>query len=90
GGASMQHTAINPVYDETAFGQRRKSATRFLPTGDPVWMAKAIANAVEMEKLPLRLPLGSDTVRNVTAAIEGRLQEIRGQAELAAQTDARD
>jgi hypothetical protein len=32
--------------------------------------------------------LGSDTIRNVTGAIEKRLGEIKGQADLAATTDA--
>jgi NAD(P)-dependent dehydrogenase (short-subunit alcohol dehydrogenase family) len=90
GGASMQHTAWNPVYEDTAFGQRRRNGRSGLPTGDPVLMAKAIANAMERETLPLRLPLGSDTVRNVGGAIESRLNEIRSQAEFAATTDARD
>jgi NAD(P)-dependent dehydrogenase (short-subunit alcohol dehydrogenase family) len=90
GGASMQHVTPLPYYDETPFGQRRKSGAKGLPAGDAVLMAKAIANAVEQGKLPLRLPLGSDTVRNVGAAIESRLAEIRSQADFAAQTDAVD
>lgn len=88
GGASMQHTSWNPVYDDTAFGQRRRNGRQGLPAGDPVLMAKAIADAVERGNLPLRLPLGSDTIKNVTSAIESRLAEIRSHAELAATTDA--
>jgi hypothetical protein len=53
-------------------------------------MAKAIANAMEQDTLPLRLPLGSDTVRNVSAALESRLSEIRSQAAQAAETDAKE
>jgi NAD(P)-dependent dehydrogenase (short-subunit alcohol dehydrogenase family) len=90
GGASMQHTAWNPVYEETQFGQRRRNGRGGLPIGDPVLMAKAIANAMEQDSLPLRLPLGSDTVRYVSAALESRLNEIRSQAEVAAETDAKD
>jgi NAD(P)-dependent dehydrogenase (short-subunit alcohol dehydrogenase family) len=90
GGASMQFTKMLPEYDDTPFGQRRKNGRTGQPTGDAAKMAVAIADAMEMDKLPLRLPLGSDTVRNVSAALESRLAEIQGQAEAAAKTDASD
>lgn len=87
-GASMQHAKALAAYDDTPFGQRRKSGARGVPVGDANKMAKAIADAMELPSLPLRLPLGSDTIRNVTTAIEARLAEIRSQAEKAALTDA--
>ena len=90
GGASMQFTKMLSEYDETPFGQRRKQGRAGQPVGDAAKMAVAIADAMDLEKLPLRLPLGSDTIRNVSAAIEARLAEIKSQTEAAATTDACD
>lgn len=88
GGASMQHATPLDAYDETPFGQRRKAGTRGQPIGDSDKMGVAIAEAMDQPKLPLRLPLGSDTVKNVSGAIEARLAEIKSQTERAGKTDA--
>jgi NAD(P)-dependent dehydrogenase (short-subunit alcohol dehydrogenase family) len=88
GGASMQHAKPMEVYDDTPFGQRRKSGVRGQPTGDPDKMAKAMADAVERGFFPMRLLLGSDTIRNVRANLDKRMAELDDQEQLAAETDA--
>lgn len=90
GGASMQHARPMPEYDDTAFGQRRKSGQRPRPVGDADKMAVVIADSIEWDKQPLRLPLGSDTITNVTRAIESRLAEITSLADIAVTTDSDD
>ena len=91
GGASMQHATPLAAYDETIVGERRRATTgpgRRLPTGDPDKMAEAIIEAMDHPPLPLRLFLGSDTIRNVRAGLESRLAELTAQADRAGQTDA--
>ncbi|WP_020662509.1 oxidoreductase [Amycolatopsis benzoatilytica] len=44
--------------------------------GDPVRAAEAILTALAAEETPLRLPLGSDAVENISAALESARTEL--------------
>lgn len=77
GGALVQSEAMD-AYEETA-GQTRKMITSIDGTqpGDPAKAAGAILTALDAEKTPLRLPLGTDAVEG----IEGKLDSVRSEIE---------
>ena len=56
--------------------------------GDVMKAGRVIIEAVEGEKSPFRLPLGSAAVRYVTEQMNARLAEIRAWQELSVRTDA--
>jgi hypothetical protein len=53
-------------------------------------MAARIIASADMEPAPLRLVLGSDAYRFVTAALSNRLAEVEAQADTAPATDWAD
>ena len=55
--------------------------------GDPAKAGDVLIDALESENPPLRLLLGSDAVKIVRAALEGRLQELDHWADVSARTD---
>jgi NAD(P)-dependent dehydrogenase (short-subunit alcohol dehydrogenase family) len=58
------------------------------PKGDPAKFAAAVMTAVDSAPPPRRLVLGSDCFAAVHAALAVRLQEVEGQRDTAARTDA--
>jgi len=60
------------------------------PAGDPAKMAARIIASADVEPAPLRLVLGSDAHRFLTAALNSRLAEVAAQAETASATDWTD
>jgi len=60
------------------------------PAGDPAKMAARIIASADVEPAPLRLVLGSDAHRFLTAALSRRLAEVAAQAETAPATDWTD
>ncbi|UZF72510.1 oxidoreductase [Amycolatopsis mediterranei] len=75
-------------YAETA-GRRRKEndSSHGHQPGDPARGAEAIVTAVESDKPPFRLLLGSDAVKTVRAELEGQLAEVNDWADLSVTTD---
>ncbi|GAA4739149.1 SDR family oxidoreductase [Modestobacter marinus] len=55
--------------------------------GDPARMAAAMIASVDQSPAPLRLVLGSDSWAAVTASLEARLEQVRGQRATAGATD---
>ena len=55
--------------------------------GDPAKAGDVLIDALESENPPLRLLLGSDAVKIVRTALEGRLQELDRWADVSARTD---
>ena len=58
--------------------------------GDPAKMAARIIASADLEPAPLRLVLGSDAHRFLTAALSSRLAEVQAQAATAPATDWTD
>ena len=55
--------------------------------GDPARMVAAMIASVEVSPAPLRLVLGSDSWAAMTASLESRLEQVRGQRATAGATD---
>ena len=75
-------------YDQTSGKTRKENLvnTRQQP-GDPRKGGALIAEAVDMDNPPLRVLLGSDAVKFVTAQRKAQLEEAQAQAEFAARSD---
>lgn len=75
-------------YDQTSGKTRKENLvnTRQRP-GDPRKGGALIAEVVDMDNPPLRVLLGSDAVRFVTAQRKAQLEEAQAQAEFAARSD---
>ncbi|MFI5606547.1 SDR family oxidoreductase [Amycolatopsis sp. NPDC051903] len=58
-----------------------------LALGDPVRMAQLMIATADQSPAPRRLVLGSDAWTAMTAALEARLEDVRGQKEVAFSTD---
>jgi hypothetical protein len=58
--------------------------------GDPARMAARIIASADVEPAPLRLVLGSDAHRFLTAALSSRLAEVQAQAATARAADWTD
>ncbi len=58
--------------------------------GDPQKMADTIIQTVDEDRMPLRLPLGSDAYEYIRKALLDRLDALETQKELAFSTDADD
>jgi hypothetical protein len=58
----------------------------YLP-GDPVKVAVRVIESMDQKPAPLRLVLGSDSYRTVTAALRDRLAQVASQETTAASTD---
>lgn len=87
----------NAVLSKQQIAEYRKSAVgnylrlmemgKFPPIGDPVKVASAIIATTKDLKPPLRLTLGSDAYKNISKAMEQRLQALHKQEQLASTTD---
>jgi NAD(P)-dependent dehydrogenase (short-subunit alcohol dehydrogenase family) len=76
-GGALATAPVMPEYDQTPAGEiRRAVANGTLPLdNDPAKIARAMIDLVERGEVPLRLPLGSDTYRDVRSALVARLAE---------------
>ncbi|WP_459985723.1 SDR family oxidoreductase [Nocardioides sp. AN3] len=78
-------------YDATPAAMVRGAKDRSRPSlGDPAKMATQIIAAAETEPAPLRVVLGSDAHRFLTAALNIRLADVEAQADTASETDWTD
>jgi NAD(P)-dependent dehydrogenase (short-subunit alcohol dehydrogenase family) len=84
-GTSLDSAPIMPEYDAGPAGDvRRAIASGDFPlVNDPAKVAAAIIAVAEEEPAPLRVPLGSDTFRDVRASYVARLAEHDGHEALA-------
>ncbi|MFI1991964.1 SDR family oxidoreductase [Actinoplanes sp. NPDC020271] len=88
---SLQLAEPLAAYDGTPAAMVRGAKDRSRPPlGDPAKMAARIIDSAAQEPAPLRLVLGSDSYRFVTAALRERLAQIEPQQETAASTDWTD
>jgi NAD(P)-dependent dehydrogenase (short-subunit alcohol dehydrogenase family) len=79
------------AYDRTPATMVRGARDRsHPPIGDPAKMAARIIASADAEPAPLRLVLGSDSHRFITAALSSRLAEVEAQSETAPATDWTD
>ncbi|PRY40650.1 SDR family oxidoreductase [Umezawaea tangerina] len=76
-GGSLATAPIMPEYENTPAGDVRRALAdgSFTLPNDPRKIAKAMIELVDTGAVPLRLPLGSDTYRDVRAALVARLAE---------------
>jgi NAD(P)-dependent dehydrogenase (short-subunit alcohol dehydrogenase family) len=80
-----------PEYDGTPAAMVRGAKDRSHPSlGDPAKMAAQIIASADTDPAPLRLVLGSDSYRFITAALRQRLAQIEPQEAQAASTDWTD
>ncbi|WP_051940256.1 SDR family oxidoreductase [Phaeacidiphilus oryzae] len=85
---SLRSATPMPAYDGTPAAMTRGAGDRSRPSiGDPAKMAARIIESAAQTPAPLRLVLGSDAHRFITAALRERLAEIAPQAESAGSTD---
>lgn len=86
---SLQLATPMAAYDDSPAAMVRgvRDAGR-PPIGDPARMAALIIASADREPAPLRLVLGSDSYRFITAALAERLAQIEPQQAQAASTDA--
>lgn len=88
---SLQLATPLPAYDGTPAAMVRGAKDRSRPPlGDPAKMAARIIDSADQSPAPMRLVLGSDSYRFVTAALRERLAQIEPQEALAASTDWTD
>lgn len=89
--ASLKLAEPMTAYDGTPAAVVRGVKDRGHPSaGDPAKMAARIIASADVEPAPLRLVLGSDAHRFLTAALSSRLAEVRAQAGTAPATDWTD
>jgi NAD(P)-dependent dehydrogenase (short-subunit alcohol dehydrogenase family) len=76
-GGALATAPVMPEYDQTPAGEiRRAVANGTLPLdNDPAKIARAMIDLVERGEVPLRLPLGPDTYRDVRSSLVARLAE---------------
>ncbi|WP_199431255.1 SDR family oxidoreductase [Qaidamihabitans albus] len=76
-GAALATAPIMPEYDAGPAGDTRRAIAdgSFELVNDPEKIARAIVDVVDAGKVPLRLPLGPDTYRDVRASLVARLAE---------------
>ena len=86
------------AYQDGVLGQIRGMLTsdvdpdvmRLAIPGDPVKIAAAIADSVEISPAPRRIVLGGNAYEQITAALREQLAALQAQRDLAYQTDADD
>ncbi|MEU8241079.1 SDR family oxidoreductase [Actinoplanes missouriensis] len=85
---SLQLADPLAAYDGTPAAMVRGAKDRSRPPlGDPAKMAARIIDSADQQPAPMRLVLGSDAYRFVTAALRERLAQIEPQEAVAASTD---
>ncbi|RUS65834.1 3-oxoacyl-[acyl-carrier-protein] reductase FabG [Saezia sanguinis] len=81
-----------PAYQQSTVGLYRKLLTmgRFPSIGDPVKIATRIIEAAQAPQPPLRLALGEDAYKNISRALQERLQQLEAQKDVACSTSRTD
>jgi hypothetical protein len=76
-GGALATAPVMPEYDQTPAGDTRRARAHgtFQLPNDPEKIARAMIDLVDRQEAPLRLPLGSDTYRDVRASLVARLAE---------------
>lgn len=87
-GPSAAVASVNPVYDDVVL--RADTVPVSAQRGDPHKVALAIIAAVDQERPPRRLALGSDAYAMIGDALRSRLEALEAQKELAHSTDSDD
>ncbi|RKR76468.1 SDR family oxidoreductase [Frondihabitans australicus] len=84
-GAGLDRAPVMPEYDATPAGDVRRALAdgAFPLPNDPARIAQAMIDLVDSGEAPLRLPLGSDTWRDVRASLVARLAEHDAAREVA-------
>ncbi|MBY8857525.1 SDR family oxidoreductase [Nocardia sp. CA2R105] len=84
-GTALSTAPAMPEYDRTPAGDVRRALENgtFPLSNDPEKIARAMIDLVDSQANPLRLPLGSDTYRDVRASLVARLTEHDAQRETA-------
>jgi len=90
GGASMCYAKEIEAYRETVGKRRAFMQGDYKFPGDPDKAATAIRELVEMPRMPLRQPLGTDAALILKFSYEQALAELEKTAPLARTTDADD
>ncbi|CAM1656710.1 unnamed protein product [Bartonella apis] len=77
------------AYDNTPAHAFQKMLDRKngLAAGDPERMAARIIESVDITPAPLRVVLGSGVLKTTIEVLERRLEDFKGQEQLAASTD---
>jgi hypothetical protein len=80
------------VYDDTPAGQVRRAIASgsFVLKGDAGKTVKAMIDAADADKPPLRLTLGSTAFASISKALAGRLSALESQKQLALSADRDD
>lgn len=89
-GSSRLGASRLDVYDASPAAMTRRIADPSLPPspGDPIKMAQAMIDSLDVDPAPLRLVLGTDAYGYIHTALAERLAALEAQHELAATTDA--
>lgn len=76
-GGALATAPVMPEYDQTPAGDTRRARAHgtFQLPNDPEKIARAMIDLAGRQEAPLRLPLGSDTYRDVRASLAARLAE---------------
>ncbi|MGW5446734.1 SDR family oxidoreductase [Streptomyces asiaticus] len=84
-GPSLDTAPIMPEYENTPAGDVRRAVAdaSFVLPNDPGRIADAMIDLVDSGRVPLRLPLGSDTYDDVQSALAARLAEHESQRDVA-------
>ncbi|TDE28640.1 SDR family oxidoreductase [Nonomuraea mesophila] len=84
-GGALATAPIMAEYDRTPAGDTRRALAdgTFRLDNDPEKIARAMIDLVDSREVPLRLPLGSDTYRDVRASLVARLAEHDAHREVA-------
>jgi NAD(P)-dependent dehydrogenase (short-subunit alcohol dehydrogenase family) len=91
GGGALQQSAAIPAYEETVGPVRATlPSTDGKQPGDPAKAAAAILAALEVEKTPLRLPLGNDAADAIFTHLDASRQEALAWESLSRGTDFDD
>ncbi|GLK80086.1 SDR family oxidoreductase [Methylopila turkensis] len=88
-GAGLDRASEMTVYDDTPAGAVRRAIAdgSFVVRGDAARTVDAIIAAADMATPPFRLVLGGSAYEAITAALEKRLAEARGQRSVAYSAD---
>ena len=90
-GGVLRAATQSPVYDEV-IGKVRAEMSRAdgIQEGDPARAATVIRTMLDEPDAPLRLPLGAEAVRNLTAAYQRSLDDLRAWAHVSKSADFPD
>ncbi len=87
----LRAAAQNPAYDGVVGAVRTEMiAADGVQEGDPARAAAVIREVLDRPDAPLRLPLGSEAVRSLTASYRRSLDDVQAWAELSASADFPD